>query len=267
MKESQWQYRLKVKAFKIQAWFEERAKKYADEGYAFLPACITFKNWEEFIEFERRGGRKKFIKEWKRTSKKGEIIDYVVVMEFQERGVPHYHYLLVVRGWLEVPEKVVTFRGLGIASLERRIKSLEGARRYLQGYLKKMRQIKLEQYQELVARLGGRKSRVRLYDFGRGGDRRGLFSALDKGWMRYLYSKCLKGRWDWKFKDGWLEYVRVRIKALWDGVCHGRKFFAEFKGFLVELLTGGYVVAFEVEKLDDLVNGWEELGLVLSGYG
>jgi len=32
-------------------------------------------------------------------------------------------------------------------------------------------------------------------------------------------------------------------------------------------LTGGYVVAFEVEKLDDLVNGWEELGLVLSGYG
>lgn len=264
MKESSWAYRLKVKAFKIQAWFEERAEEYERQGYSFLPACITFKDWEEFIEFERRGGRRAFIKEWRRISKKGEIVDYVAVMEFQERGVPHYHFLLVVRGWLEVPEKVCTFRGLGIASLEKRIKGLRGAKRYLQGYIKKMRQMKLEQYYELVRRLGDMKRKVRLYDFGRGNDSRRLFSALNKGWIRFLYAKCLKRRWDWRFDDGWLEYLRLRIRATWRVFSHARKVFLEFTGFLVEVVSGGWLYGLEVERLDDIWNGWGELRRVLA---
>lgn len=267
MKEDQWNYRLKVKAFKVQAWFEERAKKYSEEGYSFLPACITFRSWDEFIEFERRGGRRAFVKEWKRSSKKGEIKDYVAIMEFQERGVPHYHFLLVVKGWIEYPEKIVTYKGLGIASLERRIKRLDRAKRYLQGYIKKMSQIRLEQYYELVTRLGGRKQKVRLYDFGRGTDSRRLFSALGKGWIRVIYSKFLRRQWDWRYDNGWLEYLRIRVKALWDGICHGRKFFAEFKGFLVELLSGEDIVVFEVESLDNIVLGWERLREALIGYG
>jgi len=269
MDESVWSYRLKVKAFKINAWFEERAKVYERLGYSFLPACITFRNWKEFIEFEDRGGRRKFIKEWKRTSKKGEIIDYVAIMEFQERGVPHYHFFLVVKGWLEVPEKVCTFRGLGIASLEKRVKSLRGAKKYLQGYIKKMRQIKLEQYYELVKRLNNRKEKVRLYDFGRGGDSRRLFSALNKGWIRFLYTRYLKGSWNWRFEGGWLEYFGLKIKAVWDSVCFARKVFAEFKGFLAELRVGGYLVGFEVESLDAIAGGWYQLKSILieSWYG
>lgn len=268
MNESQWNYRLKVKAFKINAWFEERAKIYEKLGYSFLPACITFKSWDKFVEFESRGGRRKFIKEWKRISRKGEIVDYVAVMEFQERGVPHFHFLLVVKGWLEVPEKVSVFKGLGIASLEKRIRSLDGAKRYLQGYLKKMRQIKLEQYYELVKRLDNRKERVRLYDFGRGRDQRRLFSALSKGWVRFLYSRFLKGSWSWRFEGGWLEYFGMRIKAVWDCFCYARKVYAEFKGFLAEWRTGDCVIGFEIESLDDIAAGWDKLTSVLvQHYG
>ena len=268
MNESLWSYRLKVKAFKINAWFEERARVYEKLGYCFLPACITFRNWDEFLEFVDRGGRRKFVKEWKRISKKGEIIDYVVVMEFQKRGVPHFHYLLVVKGWLEVPEKVTTFRGLGIASLEKRIKTLDGAKKYLQGYIKKMTQISLDQYYELVRRLDNRKEKIRLYDFGRGGDSRRLFTALNKGWIRFLYSRFLKGKWNWRFEGGWLEYFGMKIKAVWDSVCFARKVFAEFKGFVAEWKVGGYVVGFEVESLDAIAGGWYQLrSILIQAYG
>ena len=255
MDEDRWQDRLRVKAQKIRVWFEERAEKYQEEGYCFLPACLTFRDWKEYREFEKRGGRRRFIQQWKEISK-GEIIDYVVVMEFQQRGVPHLHYLLVIErdAWLELPDKVPIYQGLGLSTLGKRIKNLKGAKKYLEGYIKKMTQTTLEQYKRLKKELRGIKDKVRLYDFGRGRDKRCLFTALGKGWFRNLYWKFFKGRFDWKFdtKLRFLSWKGLKIKDVWETKRIDKGIEAFFKGFLLEYRVDGYKVWFEVESLEDL---------------
>jgi len=251
-----WYYRLKVKSFKIRAWLREFGEYYWQMGYKFVPVCLTFRDWDSFIEFEKRGGRRAFMDYWKKVNKGGRIVDYVCVLEFQARGVPHFHFLIIVDGKVEFPDEVVSmYKGLGMSKVGKAFKVYKKAVRYLRSYLKKMAQLSYACYCELKGRVQGIKSRVRIYEFGRR-SKNGLFSALNKGWVRYLYVRILRGR-EWRWRSGWLEVAGLRIKAEWDVYVVSKKLYLYFKRFLVEKRFDEYVVGFEVERLRDLERGLE----------
>jgi len=254
--EGNWYYRLKVKGFKIRAWLKEFAEYYWKLGYKFVPVCLTFKDWDAFIEFERRGGRRAFMDYWKKVSRKGRIVDYVCVLEFQARGVPHFHYLLVVDGKVEFPDEVVSmYEGLGMSKVGKAFKVFKGVVRYLRSYLKKVAQLSYACYRELKWKLQGIKSRVRIYEFGRR-SKNGLFNALNKGWVRYLYVRLLSGC-EWRWDGGWLEVAGLRIRAEWDVYIASRKLYLRFKRFLAEKRFEDCVVVYEVDGLRNLERGLE----------
>jgi hypothetical protein len=257
--EGNWYYRLKVKSFKIRAWLREFGEYYWLMGYKFVPVCLTFKDWDAFIEFEKRGGRRAFMDHWKKVNKEGRIVDYVCVLEFQARGVPHFHFLVIVDGKVEFPDEVVSmYKGLGMSKVGKAFKVYKSAVRYLRSYLKKMSQLSYACYCELKESVRGIKSRVRVYEFGRR-SKNGLFSALNKGWVRYLYVRLLKVC-NWRWKCGWLEVAGLRIKAEWDAYVASKKLYLCFRRFLVERRIDEYVVGFEVAGLRDLEKG---LGLMI----
>jgi len=252
--EEEWFYRLKVKASKIRAW-GDRLEEYARQGYRFVGLCLTFKDMDAYVEFERRGGRRIFMKQFKRVCG-AQIVDYVCVVEFQQRGVPHLHYLVVTDGWVEYPDQADTiYKGLGFSNVVR-LRGGRSAVRYLSRYLQKMRQVSLKTYQQVVALLeqAGVKHRLRLYEFGRV-DNRGLFTGLSRGWMRYLYWRVLRYVEGWRFKDGWLWLnEHIRVKADWGAYAFDDELWLVFHGFRMECSSDGTYVL-EIDSLEAFEEG------------
>jgi len=251
-----WQYRLRLKAFKLSAWGDKLAE-YRRMGFNLIPVALTFKDMQAYVEFERRGGRRQFLKQYKQVCG-GRIVDYACVVEFQERGVPHLHYLFVVDGYLRFPDSVDTiYKGLGMSQVGKAFRKVHGAVDYLTRYLRKLKQLSLEAYQRVVSILQahGIKERLRLYEVGRP-DRRGLFSALNKGWVRWLYVRGLRNFRNWVFRDGWLVLrENLRVKADWTIYYLEDKLHMAFMGFVLKCRDGPDEYTLEVESLEDLANG------------
>jgi len=260
--EEEWQRRLRMKAFKVSAW-SDKLEEYRQQGYKFVPVCLTFKDMNAYIEFEKRGGRREFLKQYKRVCEAhgAHIVDFACVVEFQERGVPHLHYLFVAKGRLPFPDQVKTvYEGLGMSHVGRAFRQVKKGVRYLSQYLRKMKQLSLEAYQQVVALLQahGIKERLRLYELGRP-DKRGMFSALSKGWIRWLYVRLLRHRKDWSFRKGWL-WLRdlLGVKADWGVYSVDDSLYLTFRGFQLTYLHEGKAYEFWVDSLDDLVAGIEK---------
>ena len=254
--QANWQYRLRLKAFKLSAW-GDKLVEYRRMGYNLIPVALTFRDMQAYIEFERRGGRRMFLKQYKQVCG-GRIVDYACVVEFQERGVPHFHYLFVVDGFLRFPDSVDTiYRGLGMSQVGKAFRKVHGAVDYLTRYLRKLKQLSLEVYQQVIGILQSHdiKERLRLYEVGRP-DKRGLFTALNKGWVRWLYMRGLKNFRDWVFRNGWLILRdNLSVKADWVIYYLEDKLHMAFMGFLLKCRDGPEEYTLEVASLDDLAKG------------
>ncbi len=254
-KEGEFYRSLRVKSQKIEAWWEERGRHYLGR-YRFIGLTLTFRDEKAYEDFERAGGRRAFMKNYRRLCQrkfgKDVIVDFVCVAEFQERGVVHFHYLIVSEfGYrLPYPDKEI-FRW-GYTNLV--VLNAGNTRKYLSSYVRKLRQLSYEAYQRWKEKFG----RFRLYDFSRKLEN-GILSLLSRGWGRVLYWRALRGV-DWNFRGGVL-YVRYRdvlcgIKAKWDFLFLGGCVRLRFLGFKIVVSDG---FSFEIDSLDELIEFVQEL--------
>ncbi|MGB9755992.1 MAG: rolling circle replication-associated protein [Desulfurella sp.] len=154
---------LKNRKKKIRLLTQELIKLVRSGKYRALAVTLTFKDFEMYLDFHKKGGIKWLLNDLntfiKREYKRRDWF-YLWVMEIQRRGVPHFHILMIIPIGVRIPfldRWVFTFGMTNIKELKK------FGSRYLLKYLEKDNY--QQDYDHLRMKLKDLGVRVRTYGY------------------------------------------------------------------------------------------------------
>jgi len=155
---------------------------------------LTYKDWNAFKQSIEES---KDIRWFLKNLKRGRFAMHVYNLEFQKRGVPHYHAIVILekKDFISFPDKTLWKWGSS------NVKALSPKRftfRYLARYVLKNEQLELAKY-ECAKRLTGRRFRLfgcsrKLLNFLRIVNKffADAYKAAARGWTWFIFRQWLK---------------------------------------------------------------------------